>query len=168
MRILVVGAGGVGNAIAKIAARRSFFDLLVVSDFDLARAESAVAWIADRHGAEVASRFAAARIDASDPDSVAALARQHGVTHVMNAVEPKFVPTVFAGALAAGADYLDMAMSLSEPHHTYPHTETGVKLGDDQFAQAPDWETAGRLALVGMGVEPGLSDVFAQIGRAHV
>jgi len=168
MRILVVGAGGVGNAIAKIAARRSFFELLVVSDFDLGRAQSAVAWIADRHGADVASRFVAATIDASDPDSVAALAREHGVTHVMNAVEPKFVPTVFAGALAAGADYLDMAMSLSEPHHMNPHTETGVKLGDDQFAQAPDWETAGRLALVGMGVEPGLSDVFARYAADHL
>ena len=43
----------------------------------------------------------------------------------MNAVEPKFVPTIFAGALAAGADYLDMAMSLSEPHPTEPYAETG-------------------------------------------
>ena len=80
----------------------------------------------------------------------------------MNAVEPKFVPTIFAGALAAGADYLDMAMSLSEPHPVDPYEQTGVKLGDDQFAQSPDWEQAGRLALVGMGVEPGLSDVFAR------
>jgi saccharopine dehydrogenase-like NADP-dependent oxidoreductase len=86
----------------------------------------------------------------------------------MNAVEPKFVPTIFAGALAAGADYLDMAMSLSEPHPTDPYSETGVKLGDDQFAQAPDWETAGRLALVGMGVEPGLSDVFARYAADHL
>jgi saccharopine dehydrogenase-like NADP-dependent oxidoreductase len=168
MRILVVGAGGVGTAIAKIAARRTFFELLVVSDFDLTRAQSAVDWIAARHGSEVASRFAAARIDASDPDNVAELAREHGVTHVMNAVEPKFVPTIFSGALAADADYLDMAMSLSEPHHTFPHSETGVKLGDDQFAQAPDWETAGRLALVGMGVEPGLSDVFARFAADHL
>ncbi|WP_411700325.1 saccharopine dehydrogenase family protein [Conyzicola sp.] len=168
MRILVVGAGGVGTAIAKIAARRTFFELLVVSDFDLARAQSVVAWIAARHGAEAASRFVAARVDASDPDNVAALAREHGATHVMNAVEPKFVPTIFSGALAADADYLDMAMSLSEPHHTFPHSETGVKLGDDQFAQAPDWETAGRLALVGMGVEPGLSDVFARYAADHL
>ena len=131
MKILVVGAGGVGNAIVKIAARRSFFERVVVSDYDLGRAQGAVDWIAARHGADVASRFSAAKIDASDPDDVAALARDHGITHVMNAVEPKFVPTVFAGALAAGADYLDMAMSLSEPHHTYPHSETGVKLGDD-------------------------------------
>ena len=161
MRILLVGAGGVGNAIAKIAARRTFFETMVVCDYDLARAEATIAWIEAKHG-EQGSRFIAARIDASDPDDVTAVAKAHGVTHVMNAVEPKFVPTIFAGALAAGADYLDMAMSLSEPHPSDPYSETGVKLGDDQFAQAPDWETAGRLALVGMGVEPGLSDVFAR------
>ena len=166
MRILLVGAGGVGDAIAKIAARRNFFETIVVSDYDLARAERTIAWLESKR--QAIGRFVAARIDASDPDSVAAVAREHRVTHVMNAVEPKFVPTVFAGALAAGADYLDMAMSLSEPHPTEPYSEPGVKLGDDQFAQAPDWETAGRLALVGMGVEPGLSDVFARYASDHL
>ncbi len=160
MRILLVGAGGVGDAIAKIAARRDFFEIMVVSDYDLSRAQRTIAWLEGKGQAN--GRFVAARIDASDPDNVAEVAREHGATHVMNAVEPKFVPAVFAGALAAGADYLDMAMSLSEPHPTDPYHETGVKLGDDQFAQAADWETAGRLALVGMGVEPGLSDVFAR------
>ena len=167
MRILLVGAGGVGDAFAKIAARRDFYELIVVSDYDIARAERTIAWVAAKHPEKAAS-FVASRIDASDPESVATVAREHGATHVMNAVEPKFVPTIFAGALAAGADYLDMAMSLSEPHPTNPHAETGVKLGDDQFAQAPDWETAGRLALVGMGVEPGLSDVFARYAADHL
>ncbi len=167
MRILLVGAGGVGDAIAKIAARRTFFETMIVSDYDPARAERTIAWIETKHGPQ-GGRFVAAQIDASDPDSVAAVAREHGATHVMNAVEPKFVPTIFAGALAAGADYLDMAMSLSEPHPTDPYTETGVKLGDDQFAQSPDWERAGRLALVGMGVEPGLSDVFARYAADHL
>ena len=167
MRILLVGAGGVGDAIAKIAARRTFFETLVVSDYDLARAERTVAWIAARHP-EGADRFVAERIDASDADSVAAVARVHRITHVMNAVEPKFVPSVFAGALAADADYLDMAMSLSEPHPERPYEETHIKLGDDQFALAPDWEKVGRLALVGMGVEPGLSDVFARYAADHL
>jgi saccharopine dehydrogenase-like NADP-dependent oxidoreductase len=167
MRILLVGAGGVGNAIAKIAARRTFFETMIVCDYDLARAEATIAWIEAKHGPQ-GDRFVAAKVDASDPDDVTAVAKAHGVTHVMNAVEPKFVPTIFAGALAAGADYLDMAMSLSEPHPSEPYSETGVKLGDDQFAQAPDWETAGRLALVGMGVEPGLSDVFARYAADHL
>ncbi|MEJ1229684.1 MAG: saccharopine dehydrogenase C-terminal domain-containing protein [Galbitalea sp.] len=174
MRILLVGAGGVGDAIAKIAARRDFFELMVVSDYDISRAERTIEWIEANtpSGPGIAGlengRFIAARIDASDPESVAEVARVHSATHVMNAVEPKFVPTIFAGALAAGADYLDMAMSLSSPNPTNPHQETGVKLGDAQFAQAGEWEGAGRLALVGMGVEPGLSDVFARYAADHL
>jgi saccharopine dehydrogenase-like NADP-dependent oxidoreductase len=69
---------------------------------------------------------------------------------------------IFDGAFAAGADYLDMAMSLSHPDPAAPYKRTAIKLGDEQFAKAAQWQSAGRLALVGMGVEPGLSDVFAR------
>jgi saccharopine dehydrogenase-like NADP-dependent oxidoreductase len=75
---------------------------------------------------------------------------------------------IFDGALAAGAHYLDMAMSLSRPHQESPYELTGVKLGDEQFARTGDWESAGRLALVGIGVEPGLSDVFARYAADHL
>jgi saccharopine dehydrogenase (NAD+, L-lysine forming) len=165
MRVLVVGSGGVGDAVARIAARRGFFETMVMADYDLARAEKAVA------AAEAAGgggRFVAATVDASDADSVSALVREHGITHVLNAVDPRFVMSVFTGAFAAGADYLDMAMSLSHPHPDQPYSEVGVKLGDDQFVQAEAWEQAGRLALVGIGVEPGLSDVFARYAADHL
>jgi len=165
MRVLVVGSGGVGDAVARIAARRGFFEAMVMADYDLARAEKAVA-AAEASGG--GGRFVAAKVDASDPDSVSALAREHGITHVLNAVDPRFVMSVFTGAFAAGADYLDMAMSLSHPHPDNPYTEVGVKLGDDQFAQSEAWEQAGRLALVGIGVEPGLSDVFARYAADHL
>ncbi|HET6626145.1 MAG TPA: saccharopine dehydrogenase C-terminal domain-containing protein [Nocardioidaceae bacterium] len=159
MRILLVGAGGVGAAFAAIAARRDFFEHLVIADYDLARAERAAA---------TDHRFSAARIDAADAGSVAALAREHRATHVMNAVDPRFVMPIFDGAFAAGADYLDMAMSLSRPHPESPYSRTGVKLGDEQFAKATQWEQAGRLALCGIGVEPGLSDVFARYAADHL
>ncbi|MER7330129.1 MULTISPECIES: saccharopine dehydrogenase C-terminal domain-containing protein [unclassified Micromonospora] len=154
MRILLVGAGGVGSAAVAIAARRSFFETVVVADRDPARAARAVAGRGDR--------FVPATVDASSADAVAALCREHRVTHVLNAVDPRFVMPIFDGAFAAGADYLDMAMSLSRPHPDRPYAETGVKLGDDQFAAADRWSAAGRLALCGIGVEPGLSDVFAR------
>ena len=166
MRILLVGAGGVGDAFAKIAVRRDFFDRLVVADQDRARAERTVAAVGEWRGPD--GRFVAAQVDASDAGSVTALAREHGVTHVMNAVDPRFVMPVFRGALAADADYLDMAMSLSQRDATDPYTRTGVMLGDEQFAEAERWEAAGRLALVGMGVEPGLSDVFARYAADHL
>ncbi|MCA0306090.1 MAG: saccharopine dehydrogenase NADP-binding domain-containing protein [Actinobacteria bacterium] len=165
MRVLVVGAGGVGDAVARIAARRDFFELMVMADYDLARAEATVAAAVAAGGGD---RFVAARVDASDAASVADLARAHGITHVLNAVDPRFVMSVFTGAFDAGADYLDMAMSLSRPHPERPYAETGVKLGDEQFAEGGRWAAAGRLALVGMGVEPGLSDVFARYASDHL
>jgi saccharopine dehydrogenase (NAD+, L-lysine forming) len=160
VRILLVGAGGVGAAFVAIARRRDFFESCVVADYDESRAQKAVA--------EADARFTAARVDASDASSVEGLAREHGITHVMNAVDPRFVMPIFDGAFAAGADYLDMAMSLSEPHPEHPYDEPGVKLGDEQFAKASEWESAGRLALVGIGVEPGLSDVFARYAADHL
>ncbi|MET8362103.1 saccharopine dehydrogenase C-terminal domain-containing protein [Micromonospora sp. NPDC049580] len=154
MRVLLVGAGGVGSAAVAIAARRSFFETMVVADHDPDRAARAVAG----HG----DRFVAAQVDASSADAVTALCREHRITHVLNAVDPRFVMPIFDGAFAAGADYLDMAMSLSHPHPSRPYAETGVKLGDDQFAVADRWAAAGRLALGGIGIEPGLSDIFAR------
>ncbi|RAG83761.1 ATP-binding protein [Streptacidiphilus pinicola] len=158
MRVLLVGAGGVGTAITRIAARRPFLSHMVVADYDLARAEAAVAAL----GAEQAARFSAARVDASDRDAVTALLRAERCDVLLNATDPRFVMPLFESALAADAHYLDMAMSLSRPHPEQPHALTGVKLGDEQFEQAEAWEKAGRLALVGIGVEPGLSDVFAR------
>ena len=156
MRILLVGAGGVGTAVTRIAARRSFFEHFVVADYDPARAEAAVAAL----GGD--ARFGAARVDASDRDAVLALLAEHRCDVLLNATDPRFVLPLFDAALAAGAGYLDMAMSLSHPHPERPYQECGEKLGDAQFARAPEWAKAGLLALVGMGVEPGLSDVFAR------
>ena len=162
MRILVIGAGGVGSAVVPITVRRRFFERMVVADYDFARAERAVA----RFPGD--ARLSAARIDASRPEAVAALCREHAITHVLNAVDPRFVMPIFDGAFTAGADYLDMAMSLSRPDPDAPYERTGAKLGDDQFALADAWTSAGRLALCGVGVEPGLSDIFARYAQDHL
>jgi len=161
MRILLVGAGGVGSAFCSIAARRDFFDRVIVADYDEARAAAAVTAVND-------PRFSATGIDASSADAVANLVREQRITHVMNAVDPRFTMPIFEGALAGGADYLDMAMSLSRRHPEKPYELTGVKLGDEQFAAESQWMAAGRLALVGIGVEPGLSDVFARYAADHL
>jgi saccharopine dehydrogenase (NAD+, L-lysine-forming) len=155
MRLLIVGAGGVGSAAVRIAARRAFFEHCVVADYDPAKAAAAVSAVDD-------PRFEAVVLDASSQPAVAELCRSRRITHVLNAVDPRFVMPVFNGAFEAGAHYLDMAMSLSEPHPEKPYEKIGRALGADQFAVEDKWQAADRLALVGMGVEPGLSDVFAR------
>jgi saccharopine dehydrogenase-like NADP-dependent oxidoreductase len=144
----VLGAGGVGAAAASVARRRDFLERMVLADVDAGRAQAAAAKAGD-------ARFAPAVVDASDPEAIGALARAERADAILNAVDPRFNPAIFQAAFDAGCTYLDMAMTLS-------NAETGEKLGDAQFAAAQRWEEAGLLALVGMGVEPGLSDVFAR------
>jgi saccharopine dehydrogenase (NAD+, L-lysine forming) len=156
MKILVVGTGGVGSAFAAIAQRRSFFDRITLADLDVSRPQSVV----DRLGEP--ERFAAAPIDASSQESIVALIREVGADAVLNATDPRFNPQIFDACFEAGATYLDMAATLSQPHPERPYSETGVKLGDYQFAKHESWQQAGRLALVGIGIEPGAADVFAR------
>ena len=168
MRILLVGAGGVGDAIVKIAANRNFYEQIVVTDYDLSRAEKSVAWVADNRDASVAAKFVADKVDASNPANVAELARKHQITHVMNAVEPKFVQSIFEGALDAGANYMDMAMSLSHAHPTDPFNTPAEKLGDWQYDRTKQFADKGLLALIGTGAEPGISNIFARYAQDHL
>jgi saccharopine dehydrogenase (NAD+, L-lysine forming) len=161
VRLLILGAGGVGSAVARIVARRAFATHVVVADYDLGRAQAAAAGAAD-------PRFVAAQVDASDQPSIEALIAAERIDAVLGATDPRFTMPIFRAALASRIHYLDMAMSLSAPHPTEPHAKTGVMLGDEQFALSAAWESAGRLALVGMGVEPGLSDVFARYAADHL
>jgi saccharopine dehydrogenase-like NADP-dependent oxidoreductase len=155
VKILVIGAGGVGAAVGAVARRRDFFERLVFADVSEDRARAA----AERAGDE---RFTGIALDASDEGAIAAAAGTHEADAILNAVDPRFNPPIFAAAFAAGCTYLDLAMTLSEPHPERPYEETGVKLGDAQLAQHERWQERGLLALVGIGVEPGLSDVFAR------
>ena len=152
MKVVVVGTGGVGSAVATVAQRRGFVERMVLVDLDPARAQAVVDELDD-------GRFAAAGLDASDTDAVAAALSEHDADAVLNATDPRFNPQIFAAALAAGCTYLDMAMTLSRP---------GVLLGEEQFAQHDRWVDRGLLALVGIGVEPGLSDVFARYAADHL
>jgi saccharopine dehydrogenase (NAD+, L-lysine forming) len=156
VKALVIGAGGVGRAIANIASRRNFITHMVVADYRLERAEAAVRRLNDN------KRFSAAETNASELENIRTLIRRTKPDVVINAVDPRFVMPIFLACEIENTNYMDMAMSLSRAHPDYPYTETGVKLGDEQFARDWNWSERKIWAMVGMGIEPGMSDVFAK------
>jgi saccharopine dehydrogenase (NAD+, L-lysine-forming) len=162
MKVLLVGTGGVGEAIIMIARERDWVEQIVLADYRLERAVE----VQDRAGDR--RRFPVERLDASNQQSIEALAKKYKVDLIMNAVDPLYNQQVFDAAFAVGVNYMDMAMTLSSPHPTQPHSQAGVKLGDYQFERAPAWEKRGLLALVGLGVEPGMADVFARYAQDHL
>ncbi|MEP0804289.1 MAG: saccharopine dehydrogenase NADP-binding domain-containing protein [Chloroflexota bacterium] len=163
MKVLLVGVGGVGEAIAALAKPKAWMQQMVLCDYNKGRAEE----VQKKLGGDV-NRFPVEFIDAGKQEMVEALARKYGVDLIMNAVDPIFNKQIFDAAFNVGVTYMDMAMTLSEPHPTEPFRKPGVKLGDYQFAKSAEWEKKGLLALVGIGVEPGMVDVFARYAQDHL
>lgn len=162
MKVLLVGVGGVGEAIAAIAKPRKWMELMVLADYNVKRAEEVQKKLGDP------KRFPVEFIDAGKQADIEALAKKYGADLIMNAVDPVFNKQIFDAAFNVGATYMDMAMTLSEPHPTDPFNQPGIKLGDYQFDKAKDWEAKNLLALVGIGVEPGMADVFARYAADHL
>ena len=164
MKILIVGTGGVGESMAQIAKRRAnsseWLEKVVLADYDLAKAQAAADKLKD-------PRFVAEKVDASDAEQVAALARGMDIDVICNLCAPEFNPSLLQAAIKAGTHYLDTAMTVSEPHPEGKIGPTGVKLGDRQFPLSPEFEKTGKLALSGFGVEPGMADYFARYAADH-
>jgi saccharopine dehydrogenase (NAD+, L-lysine-forming) len=162
MKVLLIGVGGVGEAMAMIAKPRGWVEQIVLADYNLARAKEVQAKLRDDR------RFPIEKVDASHQEQIEALARKYQVDLIMNACDPVFNKPIFEAAYSYGCTYMDMAMTLSEPHPTDPFNQCGIKLGDYQFERTKAWEEKGLLALVGLGVEPGMANVFARYAQDHL
>src|SRR5437762_2834797 len=85
MKVLVVGTGAVGAAVAAVARRRGFFERMTFADLDPARSAAVLARDGD-------DRFAAAQVDAGDKDALVGLLRETAADAVLNAADPRFNP----------------------------------------------------------------------------
>ncbi len=162
MKILLVGVGGVGEAMAMIAKPHSWVEQIVLADYNYGRVKEVQAKLGDD------KRFPAEKVDAKLEDQIVALAQKYHVDLIMNACDPIYNIPIFEAAYSYGCNYMDMAMTLSEPHPTDPFNQCGIKLGDYQFERAKLWEQKGLLAMVGLGVEPGMADVFARYAQDYL
>jgi saccharopine dehydrogenase-like NADP-dependent oxidoreductase len=145
MKVLLIGVGGVGEAIAVVGRERLWLEKMVLADYNLERAKT----VQNRLGA--VEKFPVEHIDARDIKQIIQVARKHEVDLIMNAVSNFYNDTIFDAAYEAGCNYLDMAMS-----------GYSMNMGSHQWNQAAEWEDKGLLAILGNGMDPGVSDVFAK------
>jgi hypothetical protein len=157
MNVLLIGTGTVGEAVAHLLKGRKWLKHLTLADYSLKRAQSVAA--------AVGADYSVAQVDAGNAVQLKELIAASKADLVLNAVDPRFVPAVFDAALAAGVHYIDMATSLSIPDKKRPYSVPGTMLGDYQIAKSAQWESSGKIALVGMGMDPGLSNIFAAYAK---
>ena len=133
---LLLGCGGVGSVLARQLAASGAINTLLLADVD----ES---WVKRLAANLETDKVRALGLNASDPDAVRRALL--GIRLVIHATVPRFNGPVQAAALEAGADYVDLASASRDP-----------------FVDSEAWRNAGLTALLGMGEDPGLSNVFAR------
>jgi saccharopine dehydrogenase (NAD+, L-lysine-forming) len=149
MNVLVLGAGAVGTVSALRFARRPVFRQVTIADAVPGRAQMLVDRIDRPHVRGIT-------LDAAREDLVTRAIRDTGTTLVLNAALPATNLIVMRACLTAGADYIDLASGGTEAD--------GIPKLADQFALDAAFQARERLALLGMGADPGTSNVYA----AHI
>lgn len=135
MNVLLIGAGGAGTVIARHLASSSSVDSLLLADIDLAQAER----VAKKSG----RKAGAIKLDAGNSADVSDALRGQGM--VINAALPKYNTAIMKAALNANVKYVDLA--LQDPESQYSANDT--------------WKKKGNTAVIGLGEDPGMSNLFA-------
>jgi saccharopine dehydrogenase (NAD+, L-lysine forming) len=153
VKVLVLGAGAVGTVSALKFVKEAVLEKLVIADAVSARASLLAERLND-------PRVSAIQLDAGDRAAVADVIRQTGTTIVLNAALPATNLDVMHACLAGGCDYIDLASAGTDVD--------GIPKMDDQFALDAEFRAAGRLALLGMGADPGTTNVYAAYAAKHL
>ena len=169
MRMMLVGAGAVGESILKILKWRDpkgeWLSYVLVGDYDRSRAEAVAGLLAD-------DRFSAVQINATDKEQMKSLIREHKIDFVMDAAPPFASNYIFDAAYEAGANYANMgtwSVPMEEPAYGLgienSYTEPMTKYNFDRHEQ---WKEKGQMAVICLGIDPGVVNVFAKYAATHL
>lgn len=143
------------------ADNRNAVVLCVLSDYDVSKPKKKIKDLGE-------DRFKAEKIDAAKEADIKKMIKKYDIDTVINACDPSFNPVIFDTAFELGVIYIDLALSLSEKHPTDPFNKCGTMLGDYQFNKHDKWKKKGLMALVGIGVTPGITNVYAKYAAEYL
>ncbi|MCP4449934.1 MAG: saccharopine dehydrogenase family protein, partial [Planctomycetes bacterium] len=140
-RVLIIGAGGVGNVVVqKCCQVPDVFDQIVLASRTLSKC--------DQIAASLNRRITTAQVDADDPAQVAALIRAHQPDLVLNVALPYQDLPIMDACLETGVDYLDTA--------NYEPIDEAKFEYSWQWAYQARFKDRGIMALLGSGFDPGV------------
>ncbi|MBU1914317.1 MAG: saccharopine dehydrogenase NADP-binding domain-containing protein [Candidatus Thermoplasmatota archaeon] len=153
MKTMMLGVGAVGSVTAEILAHSEEFDKVVIADVNLERAKRTEKRISS-------DKVTVAKVDASDVDGMAKAFK--GFDLILNGVIPRFNMNIMNACLKAHASYADMAWDVA-----LDETKAGQVIRETpawkQLKMDPEFKKAGLTGMMGLGCDPGLSNLFARM-----
>jgi saccharopine dehydrogenase (NAD+, L-lysine-forming) len=155
-KVLIIGAGGVGQVVAHKCAQVSS----VFSDITLAsRTESKCKKIAQQILEKQGKTIKTAQVDADNVPELVALIKKVQPELVINVALPYQDLTIMDACLETGVNYLDTA--------NYEPLDTARFEYKWQWAYQEKFQKAGLMALLGSGFDPGATNVFTAYLAKH-
>ena len=152
-KVMIIGAGGVGNVVAKKCAREKeiFSEILLAS-----RTKSKC----DKISSEIKEqKIKTAQIDADQVPELVALMNEFQPDLVINVALPYQDLTIMEACLQTGTHYLDTA--------NYEPKEVAKFEYKWQWAYKQKFEKAGLTALLGCGFDPGVTGIYTAYAQKH-
>jgi saccharopine dehydrogenase (NAD+, L-lysine-forming) len=152
-KIIIIGAGGVGNVVAKKCARETevFSDILLAS-----RTKSKCDAIAQSEGN---NRIKTAQVDADNVSELVKLIKDFQPEMIINVALPYQDLTIMEACLETGVHYLDTA--------NYEPKDVAKFEYKWQWDYKEKFEKAGIMALLGCGFDPGVSGIYTAYALKH-
>jgi saccharopine dehydrogenase (NAD+, L-lysine-forming) len=175
MRMMLVGAGAVGECILKVLKKRDpkadWLEYVLIVDYDSARA-AAVARKVQDFGAPGFCVYESAQADARSVEALTSLIRQRRITFVMDAASPFVSNFIFDAAFAGGADYASMGTwSVPKKHPAFGFGFEGSyeePMTKYNFDRHEAWREKGQMACICLGIDPGVVNVFAKYAAEYL
>ena len=169
MRMMLVGAGAVGESILRIIQSRldyrTWLEFVLVADYDLDRAEEVISHLRDRDDLK------AVKVDARNEKDIAELIETYDIDFVMDAAAPFVSNNIFDAAYKAGANYGSMGTWSVPMEH--PKLGLGIEnsyvepMTKYNFDRHDKWREKNQMACICMGIDPGVVNVFAKYAAEY-
>lgn len=151
-KVLIIGAGGVGNVVVrKCAEVPEVFTEIVLASRTLSKCDAIAASIERPVGTD--------QVDAGHPEQVICLIEKHKPDLIINVALPYQDLAIMEACLATGVDYLDTANYESPEEARFEYKQ--------QWALHERFQEKGLMALLGSGFDPGVTNVFCAFAQKH-
>ena len=155
-KVLIIGAGGVGQVVVhKCAQHPSVFSSIMLAS----RTKSKCDKIAQGVEAKYNVKIKTAKIDAEDVPALVKLLNKFKPKLVINVALPYQDLTIMDACLEAGVNYLDTA--------NYEPKDVAKFEYSWQWAYQELFKSAGLMAVLGCGFDPGVTNVFTAYAVKH-
>lgn len=151
-KVLIIGAGGVGNVVArKCAQHPEVFDQIVLASRTVSKCQTIAA--------AVERPIQVEQVDADQPTQVSALVKKYGVDLIVNVALPYQDLSIMEAALDTRVHYLDTA--------NYEPLDQAKFEYSWQWAYQERFQQKGIMGLLGSGFDPGVTNVFCAYAQKH-